>query len=156
MISLPPDAIALLRQARVARLATASAAGEPHVVPVCFAFDGIRLFTAIDGKPKRVPRGNLRRVRNLQENPRICLVVDHYEEDWTRLRFVLITGHGDLVEAGPEWEHGWGLLREKYPQYQAMQALGSGPIIRILPERVAVWHASPTGTPGPGPSPPGD
>jgi len=142
MIGLSPEEQAFLRRARVAHLATASADGTPHVVPVCFAFDGIHLFTAIDAKPKRVPGWNLRRVKNLRENPRVSLIVDHYEEDWSRLRFALIAGRGDVVDAGTDWEHAWDLLREKYPQYQAMHDGGSGPIIRILPERAVVWQAS--------------
>jgi PPOX class probable F420-dependent enzyme len=148
MIDLSPDDIAFLRQARVAHLATGSAAGEPHVIPVCFAFDGIHLYTAIDAKPKRVPRENLRRVKNLRENPHVRLVVDHYEEDWTRLRFVLILGCADVVEAGPDWQAAWRLLREKYPQYQAMPDLGRGPVIRIVPERVVAWQSSPRSSGG--------
>ena len=142
MITLAPEEADFLRRARIAHLATASADGTPHVVPVCFVFDGVHLFTAIDAKPKRVPRGDLRRLKNLRENPRVRVVVDHYEEDWSRLRFVLIAGRGDLVDAGPDWEHAWGLLREKYPQYRAMRELGSGPIIRIIPERVVGWQSS--------------
>ncbi len=141
MITLTAEEADLLFRARVAHLATASADGTPHVVPVCFVYDGTQLFTAIGGKPKRVPRENLRRVKNLRENPRVSLIVDHYEEDWSRLRFVLIAGQGEVVDAGPEWGHAWELLRKKYPQYRAMGELGSGPIIRILPERVAVWQA---------------
>jgi len=148
MIDLSPDDIAFLRQARVAHLATASAAGEPHVIPMCFAFDGTHLFTAIDAKPKRVPLGHLRRVRNLRENPRVSLVVDSYEEDWGRLRYVLIAGRGEILEEGDERERGLELLREKYSQYRAMPDLGRGPVIRIAPERVVAWHS----TPSPGPA----
>jgi PPOX class probable F420-dependent enzyme len=141
MITLAPEEADFLCRARVAHLATASADGTPHVVPVCFAFDGIHLFTALDAKPKRVPRESLRRVKNLRENPRVSLIVDHYEEDWTQLRFVLVAGRAELVDAGPDSDRAWGLLREKYPQYRAMQDLGTGPIIRILPERTVVWRA---------------
>jgi PPOX class probable F420-dependent enzyme len=143
MITLAPEEADFLRRARVAHLATASADGKPHVVPVCFVFDGMQLVTAIDAKPKRGPRENLRRVKNLRENPRVSLVVDHYEEDWTQLRFVLILGCGDVVEAGPDWQAAWRLLREKYPQYQAMPDLGRGPVIRIVPERVVAWQSTP-------------
>ena len=143
MIDLSSDDIAFLRQARVAHLATASAAGEPHVIPVCFAFDGDHLFTAIDAKPKRVPLGLLRRVRNLRENPRVSLVVDSYEEDWGRLRYVLIAGRGEILDEGDDRERGLGLLREKYSQYRAMPELGRGPVIRIVPDRVVAWRASP-------------
>jgi PPOX class probable F420-dependent enzyme len=141
MITLAPEEADFLRRARLAHLATASADGRPHVVPVCFVFDGIHLFTALDAKPKRVPRESLRRVKNLRENPRVSLIVDHYEEDWTRLRFVLIAGRGDVVDAGPDSQQAWVLLREKYPQYQAMREVGSSPVIRIVPERAVVWRA---------------
>ena len=147
MIDLSPEDIAFLRQARVAHLATASAAGEPHVIPVCFAFDGDHLFTAIDAKPKRAPLGHLRRVRNLRENPRISLVVDSYEEDWGRLRHVLIVGRGEILDEGDDRERGLDLLREKYPQYRAMADLGRGPVIRITPDRVVSWRASPSPDP---------
>jgi len=143
MIDLSPEDLAFLRQARVAHLATASPAGEPHVIPVCFAFDGTHLFTAIDAKPKRVPLGRLRRVRNLRDNPRVSLVVDAYEEDWGRLRYVLIAGRGQVLDEGAERERGLGLLRKKYPQYRAMPELGRGPVIRITPDRVVSWRASP-------------
>ncbi len=129
----------------MARLATASAAGRPHVVPVCFVYDGTRLYTAIDAKPKRADPRRLRRLQNLRENPWAALLVDHYTEDWTALRYVLATGPAEILEAGPERDGAVALLREKYPQYRSMAGFGDGPVIRLLPERIACWQASPRG-----------
>jgi len=145
MVSLSPDDRAFLHQARVGRLATASATGEPHVIPVCFVFDGARFYSAIDTKPKRVATARLRRLQNLRENPRASLLVDSYEEDWARLRYVLVMGSGDILETGPDRERALDLLREKYPQYRAMRDFGHGPVIRVTPERVVSWRGgSPT------------
>lgn len=140
MLSISPDDRAFLHQARVARLATASADGTPHVIPVCYVFDGICLYSPIDAKPKRVTPMQLRRLRNLRENPRASLVVDHYEEEWARLRYVLVTGRAEILEEGPDWEQALALLREKYPQYRAMADFGQGPVIRLVPDRVVGWH----------------
>src|SRR5207253_7308557 len=130
----------LLREARVARLATADAAGQPHVVPVCFAVDGETIYTPLDEKLKRVAPRRLRRVRNIEANPRIALIVDHYEEDWRRLRFALVTGTARIIEDGPEHARAIALLREKYPQYRAMR-LEDRPVRVISPHKVVTWAA---------------
>ena len=143
MVSLSPEDRAFLHQARVARLATASATGEPHVVPVCFIFDGTYFYSAIDSKPKRVAAARLRRLQNLRENPRASLVIDHYEEDWDRLRYVLVMGSSEILETGHDRERALDMLREKYPQYHAMRDFGQGPVIRLTPNRVVSWRGSP-------------
>jgi PPOX class probable F420-dependent enzyme len=107
---------------------------------VCFVFDGTYLYSAIDRKPKRVAVPNLRRLRNLRENPRARLLLDHYDEDWTRLRYVLLACRAEILEAGPDHERALTLLREKYPQYRSMAGFGQGPVIRLIPERVTSWH----------------
>jgi len=142
MLNLSPEDRAFLHQARVGHLATASADGTPHVVPVCFVFDGACLYSPIDAKPKRVAAFKLRRVRNLRENPRVSLVVDHYEEEWERLRYVLIAGQGDLLEADAERERVHALLREKYPQYRTMRGFGENFLVRIVPERIVTWQGA--------------
>ena len=130
----------MLREARVGRLATAGAEGQPHVIPVCFVFDGRSIYSPIDEKPKRsLPRG-LRRIRNIEANPRVALVVDHYEEDWRQLRYLLVMGSAQLLEAGTEHARAIALLREKYPQYRAMR-LEEHPMIKITPRRVIAWEA---------------
>jgi PPOX class probable F420-dependent enzyme len=140
MHDISPEDRAFLHQARVGRLATASPDGEPHVIPVCFVFDGACLYSAIDAKPKRVAASRLRRLRNLEANPRASLLVDQYDEDWARLRYVLVMGRGEILESGADRERALALLREKYPQYLAMAGFGQGPVIRLTPERLASWR----------------
>ena len=143
MLDISPADRAFLHQVRVGRLATASAEGDPHVIPVCFVFDGTCLYSAIDAKPKRVAAPRLRRLQNLRANPRASLLVDRYDEDWTRLRYVLVTGRAEILKTGPDRGRALTLLREKYPQYRAMAGFGEGPVIRLVPERVASWHGGP-------------
>ncbi len=123
---------------RVAHLATVDAAGQPHVVPVCFVYHGGALWIAIDEKPKRSTR--LKRLRNIGENPRVSLVLDRYDEDWTRLGYVLVQGSAIVLERGDARADVLAALREKYPQYVAM-ALEDRPLIRITPEQVSAWGA---------------
>jgi len=138
----PEEAAFLVRQ-RVARLATADGAGEPHAIPVCFALDGSArgsaIYIALDEKPKSVPAGRLKRVRNLLENPRVALVADRYAEDWDRLAYVLVRGQAELLAPGGE-EHASAvrLLRGKYRQYEDMR-IGENPVIALRPEKVSSW-----------------
>ncbi len=143
MLALSPEDRAFLDQARVGHLATASAGGEPHVIPVCFVFDGAALYSAVDAKPKRVEARRLRRLENIRENPQASLVVDHYEEEWRRLRYLFLRGRAEILEEGPDRERALALLREKYPQYRAMPGFGTEPVIRLIPERVRSWRAAP-------------
>jgi len=143
MLHLAPEDRAFLEQARVGRLATASAGGEPHVIPVCFVLDGAAVYSAIDAKPKRVEPRKLRRLENIRQNPRASLVVDHYEEEWRRLRYLLLRGRAEILETGPDRERALALLREKYPQYRSMPGFGAGPVIRLIPETVRCWRAEP-------------
>ena len=131
-----------LRSARTGHLATANAMGQPHVIPVCFVFDGDAIYTVLDAKPKSTPLRQLRRVRNILANPQVSLVVDHYEEDWSRLRYVLALGVAELLEEGEEWARAIVMLREKYPQYQGMD-LDESPVIKITPVRFVPWNSQP-------------
>ena len=139
--TLHPEQAAFLVRQRVARLATADAAGAPHAVPVCFAYSGGGIFIALDDKPKDVPPSRLKRVRNILENPSVALVADRYAEDWSLLAFVMVRGRAELVEPGAE-EHAAAvrLLRGKYHQYEGMR-IEDNPVISIRPERVASWGA---------------
>ena len=130
-----------LRQARVGHLATAGPQGDPLVVPVCFASNGRAIFTPIDRKPKRSPPERLERVRHIRANPRVALVIDHYQEDWSRLWFILIRGRASLVSFKQSREHreAQALLRQKYPQYRAGMLPPRAPIIRIIPGRITLW-----------------
>jgi PPOX class probable F420-dependent enzyme len=137
------DGAALVAAARVARLGTADAAGRPLVVPVCFAFDGERWYSAVDGKPKRATGRPLARVRNIQHNPRVSVLVDHYDDDWRRLRYVIIQGTADLLSSGDEYAYALGLLTAKYPQYaQVPVAPGGGLVIRVTPDAVVEWSGA--------------
>ena len=131
---------AFLDQARVGHLATADAAGQPHVVPIVFVVVDGRLYSPLDAKPKRVPVRRLKRVRNLAANPRVAVVVDRYAEDWARLGYVLWQGHARLLEQGTEADRARALLRGKYSQYND-HALGldDAALIVVEPERVVVW-----------------
>ena len=138
---LDPEQTAFLVRRRVARLATASGAGEPHVVPVCFAYSPGGIYTALDEKPKDVPPARLKRVRNILENPNVALVADRYAEDWSLLAFVMVRGRAELLEPNVE-EHAAAvrLLRGKYHQYERMR-IEENQIIAVRPQKVASWGA---------------
>lgn len=142
MPKLSPSQDRFLRLARAGHLATADANGQPHVIPVCYVFDGQTIYSVLDAKPKTTPLRQLRRVRNILANPHVSLVVDHYEEDWTRLQYVMVTGDAELLESGEEWTRAIAMLREKYPQYQSMD-LGESPVIKITPARFVPWTFEP-------------
>lgn len=125
-------------RARVGHMATSTKTGRPHAVPVCFAFDGQTLYTAIDNKPKRIVPEKLRRARNIMENPKVCVVVDLYDEDWKKLRYVILSGRAEILQKGREHRHAISLLRMKYPQYRKMN-LHRRPVIRIVPRNIVVW-----------------
>lgn len=131
----------MLVEARVGRLATADAAGHPLVVPVCFAYDGATVYSAIDTKPKRVSDRRLRRIRNIEANPHVSLVVDEYDEDWRRLRYVIVEGRARILVPGADpFATAVRLLVEKYPQYRAMGLERvAATVIAITPDRMLPW-----------------
>lgn len=128
----------VLASTRVARLGTISADGRPHLVPVCFALCDDAVAIAIDEKPKRT--SHLARLRNIERDPRVTLLVDHYEEDWTRLAWLRIDGRAEVLPRGDAWPEALVSLRLRYPQYVLM-ALEERPLIRITPERITAWRA---------------
>jgi PPOX class probable F420-dependent enzyme len=121
-----------LAAARVARLATVGANGQPHLVPVTFAADGDRIYTAVDHKPKTT--SNLRRLRNIQENPIVSLLADHYAEDWNELWWVRADGAAHILDNN---KRALDLLVQKYQQYQRQRP--DGPVIVIESERWTGW-----------------
>jgi PPOX class probable F420-dependent enzyme len=126
---------------RVARLATADRAGVPHVVPVCFALTGGSVYITIDGKPKRGGGPELKRLRNIVENPAVALVADRYDDrDWSHLAWVMLRGSAEVLEAGAEHDEAQALLRARYPQYRHM-ALEGLPVIAVRIERTTSWGA---------------
>jgi PPOX class probable F420-dependent enzyme len=133
------DELTFVQDQRVARLATSGADGSPHVVPVCYAFDGVRFFTPLDEKRKRVSDGALQRVRNIRASDRVALVIDRYDDDWSRLAYVLIRGRaGILSPQAAGHDAAVRHLRDRYSQYRTM-ALEGRPIIAIEVERVVSW-----------------
>jgi PPOX class probable F420-dependent enzyme len=130
----PATAEERLATARVGRLATVSAAGHPHVVPVCFALHDGLVYSAVDAKPKATRA--LARLANVRATGRAALLVDHYEEDWSRLWWVRVDGPAEVVESNEAID----ALAAKYEQYRA--ARPGGPLIAIAPERWRSWVAS--------------
>lgn len=120
---------------RVARLATVGADGRPHVVPICFALAGETLYTAVDEKPKATRR--LRRLANIEANPRVEVVIDHWDEDWSRLWWVRLTGRARIVDQDVR---ALELLQAKYPQYRA--APPQGPFVVVEVDSRREWRAS--------------
>ena len=122
----------------MARLATVGAGGTPHLVPVTFALAGDTIVTAVDGKPKR--GRPLRRIENVAANPRVSLLVDAYDADWTRLWWARADGRATVLTDGAELEGALAALRARYPQY-ATVAL-TGPAMVIAVDRWSGWSAS--------------
>ena len=123
--------------ARVARLATLRADGRPHLVPICFALEGDALYSAVDEKPKRSRR--LLRLENIRRRPDVAVLVDHYDEDWSRLWWVRLDGKATVHEDGSPYERGLELLGAKYEQYRAEPP--AGPVIAVRIERWRGWEA---------------
>jgi PPOX class probable F420-dependent enzyme len=123
--------------AAVARLATIGPAHRPHLVPITFALDGDRIYTVVDAKPKTT--ANLRRLRNIAADPRVTVLADHYEADWSRLWWARADGHAEVLGlegfAGP-----LELLAARYPQYRAVPP--AGPLIRIQVEHWTGWEGA--------------
>ena len=110
-------------------------------MPVCFVYDGKVFYTAIDRKPKRVSPDRLVRMQNIRAVSRVALLIDEYDEDWTRLWYVLIRGKAELIPDSAHLEHASAIrkLRAKYPQYARGMLSDDAPIIRITLERTTGW-----------------
>jgi PPOX class probable F420-dependent enzyme len=122
--------------APVARLATVDRQGRPHVVPICFVVDGDTLYTSVDEKPKRTQR--LKRLENIEANPRVEVLIDHYEDDWSKLWWVRLRGSARIVEDPRAVE----LLAAKYPQYRERPP--RGPVIAVTIEERSEWASTPS------------
>jgi len=133
---------ALLGSARVAHLATADQYARPHVVPIVFVLGGDLLYFPLDRKPKREDDWHmLRRVRNIETNGRVSIVVDHYDEDWTKLAWVLLEGVATILETGDERDVAAATLERKYDQYRN-GGLTDRPVVRVQIERAVQWSAT--------------
>ena len=137
------DVRATLESARHGYLSTASAEGDPHLQPVVFQVVGDSIYIAIDEKPKTTLR--LRRLTNIESNPKFALLVDHYDDDWNQLWWILLRGPAEVL-----WPSEWGQneaslvlasLRAKYEQYRVM-GLEERPLLKLTPDRVTRWSAT--------------
>jgi PPOX class probable F420-dependent enzyme len=135
---LPPRERGIVECQRVGRLATADARGAPHVVPVCFALSGETVYVTIDEKPKRDDAARLKRLRNIAENPSVAIVFDRYDEDWSRLGWVMVQGRAEVLASGPEHDRAQAGLRARYPQLALMRIEGL-PVVAIRIEHAASW-----------------
>ena len=144
-VAIEPEVAAFVKRQLVARLATADARGRPSVVPVCFVLVDGYFYSPIDEKRKSVSWGRLKRLRNIEENPAVSLVIDHYEADWTSLGYVLVSGVAETVSPRGRFakEHAEVVqhLRARYPQYKSSR-IDQRPVIKITPRRVTLWHAT--------------
>ena len=131
------DAPTRFAQAPVARLATVAPGGRPHLVPVVFAVHDEVVYTAVDAKPKTTQR--LRRLANIEANPQVSLLVDHYDEDWTQLWWIRVDGIAAVHHDGTVLHTGRALLRAKYAQYQSVSL--DGAVVAITVRRWRSWHA---------------
>jgi PPOX class probable F420-dependent enzyme len=131
------DPAAMFADSPVAMLATAGPDGTPHVVPVVFAVHNDVVYTAVDAKRKSTKR--LRRLTNIEANPRVSILVDHYDNDWTQLWWVRADGVAEIHYRGEAMATGYSLLRSKYVQYQRVAL--DGPVVTIDVQRWASWQA---------------
>ncbi|GAA4626250.1 TIGR03668 family PPOX class F420-dependent oxidoreductase [Actinoallomurus vinaceus] len=135
-----PEQIARARfaSARAVRLATVDEEGRPHLVVVTFAVDGDLIYSAVDAKPKRTR--DLKRLRNIQADPRVAVLADHYEDEWSRLWWVRADATAEIIEDPEAMSEPIGLLRERYRQYRAHPP--DGPVIAMTVHRWSGWSAS--------------
>ena len=140
---IPPAVEEFIERARVARLATVDFASKPHLVPVVFVFYANHFFIPLDEKRKTAKPEKLKRIRNIQDNPNVTLLIDEYSEDWTKLAFVMIQGKASIAtkeEGNIQVRQAYKKLMIKYLQYQKV-GLGERCII-ITPKKVASWRNS--------------
>jgi PPOX class probable F420-dependent enzyme len=125
----------------VARLASVTESGRPHIVPFTFVLDGDRIYSAVDAKPKTTT--SLRRLRNIRANPEVAVLADHYDEDWARLWWVRADGRAAVLDEPRQMARPLALLAGRYPQYR--QAPPAGPVIAVSAERWTGWAATAPG-----------
>jgi PPOX class probable F420-dependent enzyme len=140
---IPPAVEEFIERARFARLATIDSEFKPHLVPVVFVFNGNHFFIPVDEKRKTAKPEKLKRIRNIQHNPNVALLIDEYSEDWTKLAFVMIQGKASIASKGEgniQVREAYKKLMTKYIQYQKV-GVGEMCII-ITPKKVASWSNS--------------
>jgi PPOX class probable F420-dependent enzyme len=122
----------------VARLATVRPDGAPHVVPLVFALVESTVYSAVDAKPKRTSA--LQRLSNVRVEPRCALLVDHYEDDWTRLWWVRADGRATVVDEPPAAHPGLAALAERHPQYREQPP--AGPLLVVTVQQWSGWSST--------------
>jgi PPOX class probable F420-dependent enzyme len=132
------EAITRLAGSPVARLATVGGDGRPHLVPIVFAIDEDTIYFAVDAKPKKTTE--LKRLENIAANPAVCVLVDHYEDDWKKLWWVRADGTARVVTERAEAEHATDLLANRYAQYRNTRP--AGPVVAIHIDRLTGWTGS--------------
>jgi PPOX class probable F420-dependent enzyme len=141
--SLSDAARELVANARVAHLATSDQYARPHVMPIVFVWRDDVLYTPLDRKPKRDDDWHaLRRVRNIETNGRVAIVVDRYGDDWSHLAWVLLEGVATILESGEERDAAAAHLLAKYSQYERLPLEGR-PIVRVGIEHASEWSSEP-------------
>ena len=131
------DAAESFAAAPVAMLATVGSDAVPHIVPVVFAVSGGVVYTAVDAKRKTTRR--LRRLANIVANPRVSMLVDHYDDDWSQLWWVRADGLAEVHDSGEQMAIGYAVLRRKYPQYQRIAL--DGPVVTVDVKHWSSWQA---------------
>ena len=143
-MSIPPAVKAFIERARVARLGTIDSEFKPHLVPVVFVFDRSHFFIPIDEKRKTAKPEKLKRIKNIQDNPNVALLIDEYSEDWTKLAFVMIQGKATIITTKTreniQLQEAYKKLTTKYQQYQKIELREM--CIIIKPEKIASWRNS--------------
>lgn len=134
------EARARVERAQVAHLGTVMPSGRPHLVPCCFVLHGDRLYSAVDRKPKSTLE--LARLANIERNPAVTLLVDHYEEDWAKLWWVRVDGDGHVVHDDDERRRALSLLGDKYAPYRDRAPIGH--VIALGAHRWSWWEATPS------------
>jgi PPOX class probable F420-dependent enzyme len=122
----------------VARLATVRPDGAPHVVPLVFALVESTVYSAVDAKPKRTSA--LQRLANVRVEPRCALLVDHYEDDWSRLWWVRADGTAAVVDQPPAAHPGLAALAERHPQYREQPP--AGPLLVVTVQQWSGWSST--------------
>lgn len=140
MNQIDSDILRYISRKRLAHFATSDSSGIPTVIPICFVYHNDIIYTPLDTKPKKTAPTNLKRVKNILENPFVSFVIDEYNDDWDRLSYVIIQGSASLIDHGEEYQDALVQLCNKYEQYTKMKLIDLGlPVIKIVSNKIITW-----------------